>query len=198
MSRFSSPAYAAWTDAALFEALRTDDEGAFGELYGRYGYRLFAAAHGKLQSREVAEELVQDLFETLWRQRATAQVQQPGAYLFAALRYRIINYVKTRRLQAGYADYCRGAHAAHDESTEQQLALRDLDAAFRTSLDRLPEKSREVFQLSRLEHQSVPEISARLRLSEKAIEYHITKSLRLLRAYLQDFLLVLPLLLFLR
>lgn len=177
-------------------ALRTDDE-AFEEIYERYCYRLFTAAYRKLKDRELAEELVQDLFETLWHKRASQQIEQLEQYLFSAIRYRIINHIKAKNVKAGYEFYCRVHRADVDRETEKTLALDDLNAALTKGLDRLPAKSREVFRLSRLEHHSVPEISVRLHLSEKAIEYHITKSLRLLRIYLRDFLLVtLPFLLF--
>jgi len=189
MNRSGLQLYTSWTDAALLEALRTDDEGAFGEIYHRYCYRLFTVAYCKLKSREMAEELVQDLFEALWSKRATMQVQQLESYLLSAIRYRIINCIKTQRVKAGYELYCRLYQQGIDQSTEKLLAAQDLSTALQAGLDRLPEKSREVFRLSRLENHSVPEISVRLQLSEKAIEYHITKSLKILRTYLRDFLL---------
>jgi len=190
MNRSGLLQYSLWPDTALLDALQTGDEGAFGEVYKRYCYRLFTVAYRKLKSREVAEELVQDLFATLWSKRAEAQIQHLESYLFSALRYRIINYVKAQRVRAGYKLYCRVAQSDATSNTEEQLAHQDLHTALSAGLDRLPEKSREVFRLSRLEHHTVPEISGRLHLSEKAIEYHITKSLKLLRGYLQDFLLV--------
>ncbi|UOR06602.1 RNA polymerase sigma-70 factor [Hymenobacter aerilatus] len=190
MNRSGLLHYSLWPDAALLDALQTDNEGAFTEIYKRYCYRLFTVAYRKLKSREVAEELVQDLFATIWTKRAEGQIQNLEAYLFTALRYRIINYVKSQRVQTGYELYCRVAQSDATQNTEEQLAQQDLDTALQAGLDRLPEKSREVFRLSRLEHHTVPEISGRLQLSEKAIEYHITKSLKLLRGYLQDFLLV--------
>jgi DNA-binding CsgD family transcriptional regulator len=48
-----------------------------------------------------------------------------------------------------------------------------------------------VFQLSRLEHQTVPQIAVRLKLSPKAVEYHLTRALKLLRVSLKDFLVLL-------
>lgn len=190
MNRAGLLHYSFWPDTALLDAVQTGNEGAFEEVYKRYCYRLFTMAYRKLKSREVAEELVQDLFATLWTKRAEGQIQQLEPYLFSALRYRIINYVKSQRVRDGYALYCRLAQSDATHNTEEQLAHQDLNTALRAGLDRLPEKSREVFRLSRLEHHTVPEISGRLHLSEKAIEYHITKSLKLLRGYLRDFLLV--------
>jgi RNA polymerase sigma factor (sigma-70 family) len=70
------------------------------------------------------------------------------------------------------------------------LALHDLSSALLASVQQLPEKSRQIFELSRLEHYSVSEISVRVNLSEKSVEYHLTKSLKLLRSYLREFLMI--------
>lgn len=191
--------YAAYSDAALLDAMRADEEGAFAEIYQRYCHRLFTVAHGKLKSSEAAEELIQDLFADLWSRRARLQIERLEHYLFAMVRYRVINYIKTQKLRAGYDLYCRISQPETDTSTENSLALSDLTSALLAGVRKLPEKSREVFQLSRLEHCTVPEISTRVNLSEKAVEYHLTKSLKLLRSYLRDFLLVmLPSLIFFR
>ncbi len=54
----------------------------------------------------------------------------------------------------------------------------------------LPEKTRHVFRLSRFDHLSIREIAANMNISEKAVEYHITQSLKTLRLYLKDYLLL--------
>jgi RNA polymerase sigma-70 factor (family 1) len=191
--------YASYPEATLLDALRAGDEGAFAEVYKRYSFRLFTVAFQKLKSREVAEELVQDLFENLWSRRATTHIEQLDYYLFSAIRYRIINYIKTQKLRAGHQLYLQINSPDKNTETEEALALNDLTAALLAGVQDLPEKSREVFQLSRLEHYSVSEISVRVNLSEKTVEYHLTKSLKLLRRYLREFLItVLPLLLFIK
>jgi RNA polymerase sigma-70 factor (ECF subfamily) len=172
----------------LLAALRTDDQGSFAEIYRRYCFQLFTAAYRKLKSRETAEEIVQDLFENLWNRRASHDIQQLEHYLFSALRYRIINYIKAQQVRAGYELYCRLAASEADSNTEDALALNELSTALLTSVRKLPAKTREIFQLSRLEQYSVAEISGRVNLSEKTVEYHLTKSLKLLRSYLRDFL----------
>lgn len=182
-------AYASWTDEALLEAMGTGDRVAFAELYERYWYRLFALAYRKLKSRETAEELVQDLFAALWHKRAEQQIQQPEHYLLTAITRRVIGHLRAHRIRLAYADYCRWFQNEATEETEKDLAASDLSEAFAKALLLLPAQSREVFRLSRLEHFSVREIAERLNLSTKAVEYHLTKSLRLLRGYLKDFML---------
>ncbi|TGD81847.1 RNA polymerase sigma factor [Hymenobacter wooponensis] len=162
--------YASYAEATLLDALRAGDEGAFAEVYKRYSFRLFTVAYQKLKSREAAEELVQDLFENLWTRRATIQVEQLDYYLFSAIKYRIINYIKTQKLRAGYQLYLQVSASEKNTETEEALALNDLTAALLAGIQDLPEKSREIFQLSRFEHYSVSEISGQINLSEKTVE----------------------------
>ncbi|OUJ75642.1 hypothetical protein BXP70_04580 [Hymenobacter crusticola] len=190
--------YVSWTDDALLQALATNDRTAFAELYERYWYRVFAVAYRKLKSREIAEELVQDLFATLWHKRAEQAIQQLEYYLLAAINRRVIGYLRAHQVRAAYADYCRRSQTEASQETEHDLAASDLSEAFAKALLRLPEQSREIFRLSRLEHIPVAEIALRLNLSPKAVEYHLTKSLKLLRVYLRDFTLMAVLFLFVR
>ena len=185
-------AYASYSDAALIDALRANEEDAFAEIYQRYCYPLFSVAYRKLGDREVAKELVQDLFENLWSRRADSHIQQLSSYLFSAIKYRVINHLRVQKVKEGYELFCRlsAAQAGADTATEDTLALHDLSSALLASVQQLPEKSREIFELSRLEHYSVSEISVRVNLSEKSVEYHLTKSIKLLRSYLREFLMI--------
>ena len=187
--------YAAWSDDDLLVALRTDDRRAFAEVFRRHAPRLLAAACGKLQSREAAEELVQELFETLWTSRAERTIGQLAPYLLSALKYRVINHIRARDVRRGYAVYCRVHQTEAVATTEEAVALDDLRTALLRGMQQLPALSREVFRLSRLEQRTVPEIAQHVNLSPKAVEYHLTRSLKWLRLYLRDFLVaLLPLL----
>jgi len=191
--------YASWTDAALLEAVALDNWRAFAEIYERYWYRVFALAYRKLKSRETAEELVQELFAALWHKRAQQPIAQLESYLLVAINHRVLTYIRAHRVRVHYADYCRSLSTETTHETEETLAAADLSTAFLRGVELLPEKSREVFRLSRLEHQSVEEIAARLEVTPKAVEYHLTKSLKQLRTYLREFLVaLLPLLFFMR
>lgn len=190
MNTSTQQVYAAWADDALLQALAEGDREAFSEVYERYWQRVFGLAYRKLKSRETAEELVQDLFATLWHKRAEHRIEHLEHYLLGAINRRIIGHLRAHQVRTAYADYCRWHQQETTQETEQTIAVADLSEAFAKALLRLPEQSREIFRLSRLEHTSVQEISHRLNLSAKAVEYHLTKSRRLLRGYLRDFVLV--------
>ena len=181
-------AYAGWEDAALVSALRHGDTLAFAEIYERYWWALFQLAARKLGSREAAEELVQDLFTVLWHKRAEHQIQHLPYYLHAAVRHRVIDCIKARAPRETYVAYHGAQLSQPDHSTEEEVAAADLSGALRAGLTQLPNHTREVFRLSRFEHQSVPEIAVRLNLSRKTVEYHLTRALKQLRVSLKDFL----------
>ena len=180
--------HAAWDDAALVRALRSGDEQAFAEIYARYGFALIEQAFRKVNSREAAEEIVQDLFAALWHKRDTAVIEKLPEYLGTAVKYRVINLIKSKLTHEGYLAYCRSLASEADHRTEHDLAAADLAGALRLGLAHLSGHTREVFQLSRLEHQTVPQIAVRLSLSPKAVEYHLTRALKHLRVSLKDFL----------
>ena len=173
-------------DAALLRALVRDEEAAFAEVYDRYWEVLHAQACRKLGCPHEAEEVVQDLFVALWHKRHGAgDIQQLRAYLFTALKYRVIDCIRAKAVRRAHA---AAPPTAADPGTEETVAVADLAAALAASLRRLPGHAREVFQLSRLEHRTVPEIAAHLRVSPKTVEYHLARSLRLLRGCLREFL----------
>ena len=183
---------AACDDADLLAALPQGHEGAFAEIYRRYGLLLLEQASRKTGSREAAEEIVQDIFTALWQRREhAASIQKLPEYLSTAVKFRVINLIKNRYTQEDYAAYRRTVATEADHRTENDLAATDLAGALHAGLHHLPSHTREIFQLSRFEHQTVPEIAGRLKLTPKAVEYHITRALKLLRVSLKDFLLVL-------
>lgn len=185
--------HASWEDAALVQALEVGDTLAFSEIYQRYWLPLLEVAYRKLGSRELAEEVVQDLFTALWHKRQAQRIEHLQRYLFTAIRYRIIDHIKARMTHTGYVEYSKTHLSLLDYSTEEAVAADDLSVALLAGLVQLPEHTREVFRLSRLEHQTVPEIAVRLNLSRKTVEYHLTRALKSLRISLRDYLVLLTL-----
>ncbi|MEJ7664790.1 MAG: sigma-70 family RNA polymerase sigma factor [Hymenobacter sp.] len=178
-------------DAALVRSLTQDDEAAFAAIYDRYWDALHAHASRKLGGSCEAEEVVQDLFVALWQKRREVVIQQLEAYLFGALKYRVIDCLRAQAVRRAHA---ARPPAAFDRGTEESVAVADLTAALAARIHRLPEHAREVFRLSRLEYRTVPEIAAQLRVSPKTVEYHLARALGLLRRGLRDFLLSVALL----
>jgi RNA polymerase sigma-70 factor (ECF subfamily) len=183
--------YEGHDDAALTQALAQGDELAFREIYERHWYGLFQAVRHKLGSQETAEEIVQEIFTSLWQKRAESSITHLSSYLHTAVKFRVIDFLRTEYHRKHYLTIGRPPEAELDFSTEEAVAANDLSAALASSVEQLPEQTREVFRLSRTEHRTVPEIAALLNISPKTVEYHLTRALKLLRSGLRDFLVLL-------
>lgn len=179
--------YSTLPDEMLGRLLFTGDAKAYEAIYQRYWRALFSIATWKTNSQVAAEELVQELFLRLWENRQKTLIENPEAYLKTALKYSVIGFIKTK-LASAQAELGEASQQAADQLADTGVDLAELSAALEQALALLPEKTRLVFQMSRFEQRSTSEIAAHLGLSDRAVEYHITQSLRLLRFQLKDYL----------
>ncbi|HWV73539.1 MAG TPA: sigma-70 family RNA polymerase sigma factor [Pseudosphingobacterium sp.] len=188
-------AYCDFTDAELLFKIKENNHEAFKEIYKRYWKVCYLQLFRKSGSKELAEELTQRVFVSLWERRAVAQITNLSSYLLSAVRYSFINHLKTLLQFDHYTDYQQQRIDIGCNNLEEQLAVRDLSISIEKGIEMLPRKTREVFVLSRMEYRSVKEISQALKISEKAVEYHITQSLKAMRIALKDYMIVVVMLL---
>lgn len=176
-----------FTGSSVVERLREGDEKAFREIYLRYWKRLLLTAHRKVSSREEAEELVQNLFVSLWEKREEAVIENVERYLFTSLKYLVLNHIRSRMMEARYVSYAERTQSQKDNGTEASVALSDLAEALEAGLSCLPEKTMVIFKMNRQEHHSVKEIAQSLNLPTRTVEYHLSKALKALRIHLKEF-----------
>src|ERR1700754_4752412 len=141
--------YTLLDDNILVRLLRTSDEKAFREIYNRYWRKIFFIAVKKTHSKEVAEELTQNLFVSLWQKRESSDILQLENYLSAAIKYCIINYFKSQASREKYSESIVNTASAEDSPAEQAALLHNLEACIQKRIQLLPEKTRKVFTLSR-------------------------------------------------
>jgi len=167
-------------------SLHRDGMAAFEALYKKYWYQLYCVAYKYTHSAPDAEELVQNLFEKIWRNRATLQVKNWGAFLTVSLRNMVIDFYRQQTVKDKFFENYHPADAT--TTLEDELNQEQLMVLIENHLHELPEKTQTIFKLSRYEHKSVKEIAGHMHLTEKAVEYHITKSIKLLRQHLRNYL----------
>ncbi|MDQ6479448.1 RNA polymerase sigma-70 factor [Dyadobacter sp. LHD-138] len=151
----------------------------FEELYREYWQRLYDFALAKTHNKDVAEEIVQDLFVTIWEKRNELKITSIQSYLFVSVRNRVITYFK----QKIFADLDT---ASDSVAPDYPLFLDELEATLQAALGQLPQKTRDIFLLNRFEGKSAHEISEKLRIPERTVEYHITQALRQLKSLLRN------------
>lgn len=179
-------AYRDSEDLELWQLAKVSDDAlAFAELHRRFAPKLYALALRKTSSSEVSEDLVQDLFVHLWLQRASIHIEKAfNLYLFTGLKNRIISHYRKQLIQHTISLNELDVETLTSQSAnlvQEWLSVKEVHEIYTRELANLPEKSKYVFEMSR---SGVPnrEIAEMLDLSEKTVEFHISKCLRVLRA----------------
>jgi RNA polymerase sigma-70 factor (ECF subfamily) len=171
----------------LVQRFQEGDLKAFEEIYDRYWLKLYSLAYAQIGTREEAEDLIHNLFENFWKKRNELVIRNLTTYLIASVKYLTVAYIKSQINLRKYQEYLIFQEIDRTTSTEDIINFTDLQKAVEKAMRSLPEKTVEVFKMSRFENRSVREIADSLQLSEKAVEYHITKSLKVLKQHLQGF-----------
>ena len=172
----------------LQERIRAGDERAFDSVFRTHYAHLVRVAESMLRESALAEEIAQEVMLELWRRRESLELEQTfAAYLIRSTRNRALNHIRHQRVVA------REAAAAAIEpqpsrSAEEELLGVELQQAVREAIDALPEKSRDVFRLSREQGLKYAEIASVLEISVKTVEKRMGQALSELRERLAPWL----------
>jgi RNA polymerase sigma-70 factor (family 1) len=163
--------------------LKLGDERAFDALFRHYSALIYRFAYSYLKTRPEAEEIVQDCFLKIWEKREQVHDDVPlKSYLFTVAHHAILNQLRRQQHHLRFQ-----AHSAALPPTQvaNGAEFTELESVYRTALDKLPPKRREIFELSRQQGLSYPEIAQRLNLSVKTVEAQMTHALKFMRGYFQ-------------
>jgi RNA polymerase sigma-70 factor (ECF subfamily) len=169
------------------EQLLAGDERGLEMIFRTYVTSLCAFANSYLESRDEAEEIVQDLFFRLWEHRLTIEMPRGlRPYLYSAVRNRALNVLRSRRIEHSLHERLLRDEAVRvgtEDSPvpEGTLAAKDLAEALDRAVAEMPPRCREVFALLRYRHLSYAETAAVLAISPKTVEIHMSRALAFLR-----------------
>ena len=178
---------ASLSDEQLLLLLLEDDTAAFEEIYHRYWPRLYSMGYKRLKEREAVEELIQDLFSSLWFSRHSATIHSLSSYLFSSMKYKVINHLRHESVKQNYIVQESEFVNTVDNSTEETLLLHDLQDALDQEIKKLPAACQRVFTLSRQQNLTMKQVAGELGLSEKTVENQLGKAFKVLRANLKHF-----------
>jgi RNA polymerase sigma-70 factor (ECF subfamily) len=161
--------------------IRAGDESAFDAVFRAHYPRLVRMAEWIVGERAVAEEIAQDVMLELWRRRESLQVEQSfGAYLIRSTRNRALNHVRHQRIVA--RELATGnLEARESPGTDAEMLGVELERVVREAVAALPERCREVFELSRVQGMRYLDIANALEISVKTVEKRMGQALSELR-----------------
>lgn len=178
---------AAPAEATLAARLRAGDESVFEALFVEHHEALWRFAFGYVRSRDVAEEIVQEVFLQLWRDRAECEVRTSlRALLYAAVRNQALNHVRHERIVHRFADHVAPREDAEGEAppamsaphvdAHAEVEAEDLDARVTRAIAALPEKRRAAMSLRWAHDLSAPEIARVIGTTPEAVRVLLTRA----------------------
>jgi len=129
---------------------------------------------------KLAEDLGQDVFLTLWENKDKLREDTLRAFLFTIARNRYFKHHRRKSVNLKFHNSLIGSEDKEYQSPDYLVEVKEFDEKLQNAISNLPERSRTIFLMNRLDDLSYRQISEHLKISVKAVEKQMTKAIRLL------------------
>lgn len=183
--------YSSHNDRQLLILIQSGDDSAFAELYERYWELIFRHILKMLGDKDDTKDLTQEIFTSLWIKSADIDPDTNIAgYLYVSARNKVINMIRHNKVKKDYLSSLSCFVLESDPSIFEQLNEKELLSAVEKEIQNLPDKMREVFELSRKKYLSHKEIALELHISDKTVKKQISNAIKILRFRLTSLLFI--------
>ncbi len=172
------------TDLFLLNQIRLGKRSAFNQFFKKYWSGLYVYAFNILKSAETCEDIVQNVFVDFWQKVQYQDIRNPKAYLYKAVKFQVLNQIRIKSIHKKHLDQFKIIFSV--QNLEDEIIFRELDNLILENIKKLPDRCREVFELSRIHDLSNKEIADKLGISVQTVKNQISTALRLLRKALQE------------
>ena len=183
------------TDQLLIKGLTERNEEVFDFVFKYYYSGLCAYANKFLNDSHKSEDIVQDLFVSVWNGRGIENINNSlKSYLFISVKNRCLDLIKHEKVKDTYRQKILKDYSDYQDDDFNIFIKSELESIIKESLKKLPPRCREIFELSRFKGKTNNEIANKLDISKRTVELQISNAIKILRVELKDYL---PLLLYL-
>lgn len=182
-------------ESLLLRISQHDDQIAYRFLFEHYYGALCLYAKRYIDDRAVREDVVQDVFFSIWAKRKGIVTHSSGKnYLITCVKNTSLNYLRKQGYQEEYLDRVKVSMPAYSENLDDVYTLKELQTLLESALAKLPVEYRVAFEMSRFEQKTSAEIAEVMNVSVRTVERYRNRATEILKEELKDYL---PLLLFL-
>ena len=160
-------------------------------LFKSHYSELCAFANKYLKDLEASEEIVQSFFVKFWEKRENLNgVHAKRSYFFTSIKNACLNQLKHIEIREEYKAYNKREMDAQEFGIDDELEASELSEKIRESIDRMPEKRRKIFIMSRYDGLKYKEIADQLKISIKTVENQMGSAIKHLKMELSDYLIL--------
>ena len=181
-------------NSRLVNKLKADSKGAFKEIYEEYYEMLLSVSIQYVVDREEAREAVQNAFVKLWEHRKSIlDTTNLKNFLYTIVKNNSLNYLKKQEFILRSHEDLKWIEMHYQYEAMSCLGFdsiefSELKTIIEEAVEHLPDHCRTVFKLSRFDDLMNKEIAQKLQITEKTVEAHMTKALKLLKSDLRPYL----------
>ncbi len=157
----------------------------FEEFFQLYWKRMFSFALKSVENEDDAKEIVQDVFKSLWERRYQLELQDAERYLLRSVKLKSLEFLRNKGNKERHHELILNSKAASYE--DNYIYYKELKNHLDQAVDSLPKQCKNVYKLSRDEGLTNKEIATNLLISERAVEYHISKALSVIKIRLKKY-----------
>ncbi len=167
----------------LVVRIKNYDHHAFKVLYDRFWESLYTRAYSILGDKSLAKDIVQDVWISFWERRDKINNDNIEGYLLRAVRFKVYNEFRNSKYRSKLVEEFVQNYNPHIQTNniEQFIQLKDTEKAIFKVVNCLPNKCKQVFELSRFDGMKNEEIAQKLNISKRTVETHISNALKVLK-----------------
>ncbi|QIL38968.1 RNA polymerase sigma-70 factor [Pedobacter sp. HDW13] len=174
-------------ERALISKIVEGDEQAFSVLFFKYLPVLQVFATKFTKSDDAAEEIIQDAFLRVWLNRdKLAEVENVKAYLYKYVSNECLSYLRKKLKTDKMVDAFTAKQTDSHNSTVETINLNEVTKIIAVAIEKLPDQRRNIYQLSRRDGKTIPEIAEILRISPNTVKNALVSALKSIRIHLDQ------------
>lgn len=165
----------------ILSELANGNDSSLEELFNYYYPRLYNFSRSILKIEEGIDDILQEVFVKIWQNRKNITTATFNSYIFTITRNLLLNELRRKLNEQNVKEKVKKLSLAQEYSLFKQIEYRELKEKVDAIIEELPDRQKEVFLLSRHDGLSHKEISEKLGIKPKTVEYHISLSLKYLK-----------------
>ena len=172
----------------LFVRISQGDEAAFSEIFYSYVQRLFPFVKKMTRSAQVAEEVVQEVFVSLWANRKKlTDIENCSSYIFTIAVNKTFNHLRSKAIREKYLGTMVNNDDGSDNNTMDTIDFHESQYLVHKLVNQLPPQKKTIYKLTRDKGMSHDEVAVQLGISKNTVKNHLVEALRFLKATLQKY-----------
>lgn len=176
-------------DYLLWSISNKDDQTAYRSLFEQYYVALCQFARRYIDDQETREDIVQDVFFTIWEKRKTiSPTISARNYLVTCVRNLCLNYLRDQGYKQDYETNIQKRIPAYVENQDDIYTLQELRELLNKTLAKLPPEYRLAFEMNRFENKSIEEIAEIMGVSDRTVKRYKSRAIEILKEELKDYL----------